>query len=123
MAAIWVLSSMSHPPVSVEEIPFRDRGAHFLSFGSVAFWIAHGTFFTRPRVGSVRVVLFAVLATGLWGLLDEVHQSFVPDRSPDVVDLFADTLGGIVGASGRAFVALVWPRRTASPPATEGAHA
>jgi VanZ family protein len=116
MAAIWVLSSMSNPPVPVHVIPFRDRGAHFLSFGSVAFWVAHGTLATRPRAGVLRVVLFSILATMLWGLLDEVHQSFVPNRTPDLGDLAADTLGGIVGASLRAIVRRVL-RRPATPAA------
>ena len=110
MAIIWILSSMSHPPIDVSSLPFRDRGAHFLSFGSVAFWVAHGTMATVPRAHAIRVVCFAVLAAALWGLLDEIHQTFVPGRSPDIVDLFADTLGAILGASLRAMARLVWPR-------------
>ena len=115
MGVIWVLSSMSHPPVDVNSLPFRDRGAHFLSFGSVAFWVAHGTMATVPRAHAMRVVVFAVLAAALWGLLDEIHQCFVPDRSPDIIDLAADTLGAIVGASTRALVRFKASARPAAP--------
>jgi VanZ family protein len=113
MGVIWILSSMSHPPVDVTSLPFRDRGAHFLSFGSVAFWVAHGTMASFPRVHALRAVAFAVLAAALWGLLDEIHQTFVPGRSPDIVDLLADTLGAVVGASLRAAIRIVRPARRA----------
>lgn len=123
MGVIWILSSMSNPPVDVSSLPFRDRGAHFLSFGSVAFWVAHGTMATVPRAHALRVVLFAVLSAALWGLLDEIHQSFVPGRSPDIIDLVADTLGAVVGASLRAAARLVWRRQSARRPGPEGATA
>ncbi len=123
MGVIWLLSSMSNPPVDVSSLPFRDRGAHFLSFGSVAFWVAHGTMATVPRAHALRVVFFAVLSAALWGLLDEIHQSFVPGRSPDIIDLVADTLGAIVGASLRAAVRLAWPQRRDQGRRPEGATA
>lgn len=126
MAVIWILSSMSNPPVDVSSLPFRDRGAHFLSFGSVAFWVAHGTMATVPRAHGLRVVCFAVLAAALWGLLDEIHQSFVPGRSPDIVDLAADTLGAIALASLRPAMRWVASARgpaspsPGAPPAQRG---
>ena len=78
MGVIWLLSSMSNPPVDVSSLPFRDRGAHFLSFGSVAFWVAHGTMATVPGAHALRVVFFAVLSAALWGLLDEIHLAISP---------------------------------------------
>lgn len=34
----------------------------------------------------------------LYGLTDEYHQSLVPGREADVLDLLADTVGGLLGA-------------------------
>ena len=33
-----------------------------------------------------------------FGISDEIHQSFVPGRSPDLWDLVADSLGALLGA-------------------------
>lgn len=42
-------------------------------------------------------VPLSILATILYALFDEFHQSFVPDRSASVFDLVVDTLGSIIG--------------------------
>jgi VanZ family protein len=114
MAAIWMLSSTSSPGVPIHHIPFRDRGAHFLAYGTLAFFVAHAALRTGHAGRRLRVWAFAVYTAVLWGLLDEVHQAFVPGRSPDVVDLLADGLGATAGALGR----VVFVRRAGSPPAT-----
>lgn len=44
-----------------------------------------------------RAVIFSILFTGLYGLSDEIHQAFVPGRSPEATDVAADFAGGIVG--------------------------
>lgn len=108
MAGIWVLSSSSAPGIPVHVLPFRDRGAHFLAYATLAFLVAHGVIAQRgpgdPWIPRPRVWLFAVYTAVLWGLLDEVHQSFVPGRSPDLIDLCADTLGGCIGALSRVIL-------------------
>jgi VanZ family protein len=38
-----------------------------------------------------------VAAGSLYGASDEIHQGFVPGRSPEVWDWVADTLGSIAG--------------------------
>jgi VanZ family protein len=42
-------------------------------------------------------VLVAILITSAYGASDEFHQWFVPNRSCDVWDWTADTIGGILG--------------------------
>lgn len=51
----------------------------------------------------------AVLLCSAYGVSDEFHQSFVPGRTPDIVDWGVDTLGAAVGAAG----ALLTTRRAA----------
>jgi len=108
-AFIWLVSSMSHPDfVPVADVPFQDKGVHFLVYGVLALFIAHGAARTWPSWPLWRGFVLAVVAATLWGALDEFHQSFVPGRSSDVVDLLADALGATFGATSySAMVALL----------------
>lgn len=45
-----------------------------------------------------------VLLALAFGVSDEIHQSFVPDRASEVLDVVADGLGALVGASVVAFL-------------------
>jgi len=40
----------------------------------------------------------SILATMLYGVSDELHQSFVPGRNPNVFDVIADGVGGLLYA-------------------------
>ena len=40
----------------------------------------------------------AIVLTGLYGLLDEFHQYFVPGRDASIADSLADFVGGVLGA-------------------------
>jgi VanZ family protein len=50
----------------------------------------------------------AVLLTVLYGASDEFHQSFVPSRQMDVMDLVADG----AGAAAAAGALYIWSRTT-----------
>jgi len=47
-----------------------------------------------PKVGGTILVVF------LYASSDEFHQSFVPNRTPLVSDVFIDTAGGVLGLLG-----------------------
>jgi VanZ family protein len=44
-----------------------------------------------------RYAIYGVIFTALYGLSDEVHQSFNPTRSPQAYDVLVDALGGLIG--------------------------
>ena len=44
-----------------------------------------------------RILAVIVLGT-LYGVSDEIHQSFVPPRTPDILDVAADSAGAFAGA-------------------------
>lgn len=56
---------------------------------AVLFWWALGL--TGMAFG--RRGLLAIVLTVIYGFLDEWHQSFVPGRTPDILDIIADTVG------------------------------
>ena len=46
-----------------------------------------------------KAALMAILITSAYGVSDEFHKQFVPNRSCDVWDWTADTIGGILGVA------------------------
>ncbi|WP_349237093.1 VanZ family protein [Bacillus sp. REN3] len=95
MAAIWIMSSL--PDTAVIELP--DRGVdRFLkeSLHLVEFGILYVLFFLGALTVRGFMPLWSFVFMGvsiLYGLLDEVHQSFVPYRSATVIDFVKDVIG------------------------------
>jgi VanZ family protein len=93
MAAIFIESSQSQVP----DLPagLSNHTGHFLAYGALAVaalrafagatWSGVG-----PRAG-----ISAVLLASVYGLSDEFHQRFVPNRFSGLDDWAADTLGAI----------------------------
>ncbi len=117
LGRIWTLSSRSLDGPSLERFPLRDKGVHFLEYGGLGFLLAHATFRTWPKKSRLRTAALAVLITVLWGMLDEIHQAFIPGRSPEALDLVADAAGATAGALFRALFG-VMRRLTPTPERT-----
>lgn len=43
------------------------------------------------------IIILAVASAAFYGLTDEIHQSFVPQRSMDVFDFLFDFFGSFLG--------------------------
>ncbi|MDR1863667.1 MAG: VanZ family protein [Treponema sp.] len=95
---IWVLSSQSSLP-QPEGVFGLDKAEHFLAYAVLAaaagLWIAPAS---RRRRAWGRFFLIAGIAAA-YGLIDEVHQAFVPGRDCGVWDWIADALGSVAGAA------------------------
>jgi len=97
MAAIFIASSQSdlRPPEGVSNEQAHSAG--YAGLGAlVARALAGG--FGRPLAGLHAVG--AVLLTTVYGVSDEVHQSFVPNREADPRDVVADAVGAVIGTAG-----------------------
>ena len=95
---ILYLSSRSTLPVPLPPLLGADKLAHFAAFAVLSFFAC---FWVSPASWSRRPVFFflaVVLAVSFYGVLDEFHQSFVPNRIPSAADWVADTLGAAFGA-------------------------
>jgi VanZ family protein len=87
---IWAFSSRTGSEVGLPP-PF-DKAAHFFSFALLGFLFAKAL--NSPRLG--------FMLAALYGIADEVHQSFVPLRDADFWDWVADALGAYFGAGAIA---------------------
>jgi len=89
----------SHQPggsLGIELPPGSDKLIHGGIFGVLGGLLALARLGPSPRawVGWAAALCLA------WGGLDELHQAFVPGRTPELLDLVADSVGGAVGALG-----------------------
>ncbi|MBY0097386.1 VanZ family protein [Mesobacillus maritimus] len=100
MVFIWILSSM--PSDAVVELPdkgidaFIKESLHLVEFGIlyVLLFLAGLTFKNFKPLMSF---IFMGVAIS-YGLVDEIHQSFVPYRSATVIDFVKDTIGVLVAS-------------------------
>ena len=96
-ALIFVQSSVS----TVEQMPpfpYSDKLLHFIAYGIMAALFCRAFNSTeRWRRRSGHLFLLSVIATTLYGLSDEWHQSFVPGRAATAGDALADFAGSLAG--------------------------
>lgn len=88
---------VSSRPLKLDvSLPNFDKLAHGAAYGLLGFLLAFG-FFKLLRF-SLKTKLGGVILTGvILGILDEVHQIFVPGRTPDPLDASADAVGIVLG--------------------------
>ncbi len=90
-ALIFILSAQSTLPDLTGGLPeIQDIAGHLAAYAGLAFWLALAL---RLTPGVRRPWLTAFLLALLYGLLDEFHQSFVPNRHPDLFDIATDAVG------------------------------
>jgi len=91
---IFYFSSLSTLPISERMFPFEDKLQHGSAY-AILGWLAWRAFTHRiTRLPLLATVAF--LFTSMYGISDEWHQSFVPERDPDIWDWGADSTGGLI---------------------------
>lgn len=95
---IFGLSSIPGSHIPDVGFSFADKVAHLLVYAGLGALCFRGLRRGGGRLGPDAAVGIAVLLTLAYGISDEAHQLYVPNRSTDVLDLAADVLGGLLGA-------------------------
>ena len=80
-------------PATPGGIPYFDKLAHFCVFGLLATVIFR---IIPPPSRHFQSALAVIGLVSIFGLSDEIHQSFTPDRTVEFADWVADTLGALV---------------------------
>ena len=91
---IFIFSSL---PGSTIPSPFfsADKVFHLGVYAVLGYLVARALgYYGRARRF---VMVLSVLICFLYGVSDEFHQSFVPDRTPSFMDVAADTVGSCIG--------------------------
>ena len=98
MGLIFFASSMPGkdiPPL----FPYQDVVYHFSAYLALSFFFSRALNKTKTTLSLAEIFIFAVVFTLIYGISDEFHQAFVPNRSVSVLDIMIDTLGGLTGSS------------------------
>jgi len=100
MALIFYLSS-SFAPSLPRLARNSDKLVHMLAYMPLAFLLYRAL--TKSGLKKY-VFIIAFFAAGLYGITDELHQSFVPGRDTDILDVVADFTGAFLGSTGARFI-------------------
>ena len=65
------------------------KSAHVFLFGLLAFSFEFGFLNVKDKTK-----ILIVLMVMLYGISDEIHQSFVPMREPSIIDVVIDSFAG-----------------------------
>lgn len=98
-AFIFALSSLSHPPL-ISEIPWQvpDWLFHAVEYSLFGYFLVKAFNDSFQFQSRFLLLVITVLFGTLYGLTDEWHQSFVPERQAAIHDVVADAIGVLVGA-------------------------
>lgn len=91
-ALIFYLSS---GPLTVD-LPGNDKLHHMIEYGIFSFLLCNALSSSFKKERAWKIAFLAIVLTLLYGISDEFHQLFVPERSADLYDVVADTSGAII---------------------------
>lgn len=95
MAAIFYIQGLSSPP---SPAGVNDKSLHLAGYALLGLLSARAAAGGLGRPVTLGAALLAVAVTSGYGITDEVHQGFVPLRTRDILDWYADTAGAVAGA-------------------------
>jgi VanZ family protein len=115
MGLIFFFSSLPDPGGPPGGI--SDKTAHVLIYAALGASLVRALAGGRSTAMTLTRILLAAALGTLYGASDEIHQHFVPPRTPDILDVVADSIGALLGAIVMTLVArvlLAWHRPSAS---------
>ena len=93
-ATIFYLSAQSAPLPQLTHVVW-DKALHMIEYAGLAVLVCRA--WRGEGAGWTSAMLVAVLVASAYAGTDEWHQVYVPSRSPDVNDWFADSTGAVSG--------------------------
>ena len=103
IAAIYYLSSQSYINIEIS-FPAKDKLFHMAAYGLLGVFIL-GIMRPNPTGYSYNQAALATLIATVYGITDEWHQSYVPGRTSDPLDVVADFVGALLATlAARAFM-------------------
>lgn len=85
------------PGKSLPSFGGSDKIKHLLGYFGLSI-LLNITFIVQQKYDWLRKysILCTTLCAGFYGIIDELHQSFIPGRSCDIFDWIADVIGALI---------------------------
>ncbi|MDI6736091.1 MAG: VanZ family protein [bacterium] len=96
MGLLFIASSIPGDTLPETGIFWGDKFIHAVEYGLLSWIFGKALRTSGNKVFINQAAVFSVMLTILYGISDEIHQIFVPLRFPDVYDVVADGIGGIL---------------------------
>jgi len=84
---------------ATELFPYQDKVVHAFLYTVFAIIIAIGMVRNEKGYNSKKVIILSIIIPFVYGALMEVCQKFVPTRSFEIFDLFANLMGSVIGTT------------------------
>jgi len=98
VALFWLSNQPQLPHIDFG-VEWTDKMLHFIAYFCFGFSLTLAFKGNFPS-WSLRKIILIVISIGLiYGISDEIHQSFVPNRTADIFDWLADATGVTVSLS------------------------
>lgn len=82
-------------------IGVSDKIEHLLAYFVLSFLLFLTLLFQKQSLFLKKyALLFTFIIVFFYGVVDEVHQLFIPGRSCELFDFTADIIGGVLGILG-----------------------
>jgi VanZ family protein len=89
------------PTKSMPAIGVSDKIEHLLAYFVLSFLLFLTLLFQKQSLFLKKyALLFTFIIVFFYGVVDEVHQLFIPGRSCELFDFTADIIGGVLGILG-----------------------
>jgi VanZ family protein len=112
---VFVMSAIPGATLPPLAIPNLDKVVHAAVYGVLGMLCWRGVRLTQG-LDPARTVIMATAIATLYGITDEFHQMFTPNRMPDWRDAVADAGGSFLGALACAIVSLARRSGNRQPP-------
>lgn len=94
---IFVVSSITVPADSVPIFPHSDKIFHALIYSLLSFLILRALYVSKPNRPALFLKITSFTAAFSYGIMIEVYQYFLPARTMEIMDVFSNGLGALVG--------------------------
>ena len=95
---IMLFTATSLPAANLPSVAISDKIKHFGAFFGLSVLLSLTLLYQNKNSLFKNYFLAAALViSSIYGLLDEIHQNFVPGRNSEFLDWVADSLGAAVG--------------------------
>jgi VanZ family protein len=106
---LFIYIQSDHPsPEQIPIFPYVDKVLHVTAYGilGILFYRAYQTLRLKDNIKML--MLLSVVSASLYGISDEIHQSFVPSREAEVADVIADMIGALSGVCLYQLLVVFW---------------